>query len=233
MKKRPPVPYRFITGLDPVAQREIERDFASVTDTPIPYGGTIFIAPADATVYDQQAADIILPGVSDEVTLNALLATHEFDRLRYCFFAGTVSATGTINPNFILADWIGLSRPTIIGTTHLLDINGSDTVDRGTRIVFDTGGTYLTVETIDPEEVASCMFGMAQGSLRNLRITGSNTHGISVIADVQDDGGSTGASIEMQDLWLEQVDYFTGGGNVAHGVFRNIWNTTPTEGVSA
>lgn len=225
------IPFPYIEGLNPQQQEQLYRDFEAVLAQINAAQGILYIAPADASVWDKQHADLVLTGVSDELAINQLLVQHSLDYLVYAFFEGNVSCTGTINPDANPADWIGLSRPIILSedSDHL---DAFDDIERGTNITFATGGTYTTVQTIDPSNVVSCMFSMQQGSIKNLRLTGDASSVVGCITELNH-YGAFGASVHLEDLWLANVNFLVGGGKGFHCVFRNIINTTPEEGISA
>jgi hypothetical protein len=99
-----PVPYRFITGLDPVAQREIERNFAWLTDSLVPnsHGNTYLIAASEATDLEKSQADLVCTGTADQVLLNAFVADHDhgvfrFSHGRFYFTGGLICDANGVN----------------------------------------------------------------------------------------------------------------------------------------
>ena len=221
-----PVPYRWIEGLPRVAQNQIERDFEAIQ---MQLGekttGILFVAPSDASTYDQGRADLVLTGTSDEIALNALLETHQDDYMAYGFFAGTVLPTGTINPNGYPAELFGVVAPQLLSESGF-DIARGATINGGTRFQFATGGTYTSVEDVPPYLYVDCMFGINEGRIRNFVLVGTSNSSVGCVANVLGES-LQGSKVELSELLLENVQFLTGGGDPIGAVFRNIINCTP------
>src|SRR5665213_2751119 len=90
------IPYRWISGLDPQAQKEIERNFLHLqTDSPSMHGGSFFVACADAQPWEISRADLALTGTADDVLLQAFINTNKGGT--FYFSSGTVVLTAVLN----------------------------------------------------------------------------------------------------------------------------------------
>ena len=90
------IPYRWITGLDPQAQKEIERNFLHLqTEALVPVGASFFVACADAQPWEISRADLALTGTADDVLLQAFINANAGGT--FYFSSGTVVLTAVVN----------------------------------------------------------------------------------------------------------------------------------------
>lgn len=184
-----PVPYRFIAGLDQGAQREIERNFAWITDSLIPqlYGLSIMIAASDASAAEKLRADYQCSGVADQTIFIAALTAHPDAMV--LLSSGTFNFTATLTG--MARALIGLSRDSTVlnfaaGTYSNNKLGGKALTTLAIPYVSDlsvvaTGltlpsfitradlGTHITVERVQTSGVAYFVSPPTLSILKSIR----------------------------------------------------------------
>lgn len=91
------VPFKWISGLPPEAQREIERNFLHVQKQIVPSATAnfIYIACSDATAAEKLQATIQLTGISDDVLINAAFTT--YPGATFVFSSGNVNLSAFLS----------------------------------------------------------------------------------------------------------------------------------------
>jgi len=207
MKKRPPVPYRFITGLDPVAQREIERDFASVTDTPYNTGFSQFVACSDAQDWEKEAADLVLTGTDDQTLLNALIQT--FPGANIVMSSGHVYPTGQIETRGSNGASIVRIYCKGMGFASEGDFpDGSMEPGSFTQWSFATG-SYPSQEFIDPSDTGIGLF--AGGS--NFTLWDCIVDGTAIDGETRAAFSLAGTSSNVRRVVVNNCEFLIVGGN--------------------